>query len=472
MPPAGAGIRSRMDFAGTSARALAAAATVLTLLSGCVVVTSGGFEDPPRLPGNPGDGFGATGAPVSPEEANRTAESALTDVERFWSTAYPRLADGAAFQPVRGGHHPYTRNDPPPACGDAPGEYQPNAFYCPAGDFIAWDAEVLLPQLHQDFGALLTGVVLAHEYGHGVQARLGVTDQPTVVLEQQADCYAGAWVADVIAGRSTGFAAPSAQQLDDTVAGILQLRDEPGTSATNPQAHGNAFDRIRAFQDGVERGAGRCAEYDAQNLPITEVPFTSAQEAATGGDLPYAQTVELLGTDVQEYWARAYPRIAGGAAWAPLRIVPFDGAAPDCAGRTAPDGAGSLDGQAFYCASGGFVAFDDTRLGPALHQRIGDNALGMLLGGLFAQAAQERRGGSSTDRDGRLTTDCLAGTWTNDLLRRGPDSDVRLSPGDLDEAVTALLTLGRSAQNASAGAFDRIAEFRDGTLEGLPACVS
>ncbi|MDP9793351.1 hypothetical protein J2S43_001863 [Catenuloplanes nepalensis] len=53
--------------------------------------------------------------------------------------------------------------------------------------------------------------------------------------------------------------------------------------------------------------------------------------------------------------------------------------------------------------------------------------------------------------------------------RHGPDSHVRLSPGDLDEAVTALLTLGRSTRNASAGAFDRIAGFRDGTLDGLPA---
>jgi predicted metalloprotease len=438
----------------------------LTLLSGCVVVTWSGAEDQPapRRTAAPGDGLGGTNPPGDPGETGRVAQSALTDVERYWSATFPQLAGGARFQPVQGGHHPYTRADPPPACGDAPGEYQPNAYFCPAGDFIAWDAEVLLPQLYGDFGALLTGVVLAHEYGHAVQARLGVTDQPTVVLEQQADCYAGAWVGDLAAGRSGAFAAPSVSELDDTVAGMLQLRDEPGTSATNPQAHGNAFDRIRAFQDGVEQGAARCAGYDAGNLPITEVPFTSAEEAATGGDLPYAQALDLLGTDVQEYWTRAYPQLVAGQQWAPLRIVPFDGDAPQC------DGKATADTRAFYCASGAFVSFDNTGLGPALHGRIGDNALGMLIGGLFAQAAQERRGRSSTDRDGRLATDCLAGTWTNDLLRRGRDSDVRLSPGDLDEAVTALLTLGRSEQNATAGAFDRIAEFRDGALDGLPAC--
>ncbi|MFI5843962.1 neutral zinc metallopeptidase [Catenuloplanes sp. NPDC051500] len=453
---------------GTTARALLTAATTLTLLSGCVVVWSSDDPAPaPRRTSVPGNGLGDGGAPGSPEEANRVAQNALADAERFWSTAYPQLAGGAAFEPIRGGFHPYTRNDPPPGCGDAPGEYLPNAYFCQPDDFIAWDAEALLPQLYGDFGPLLAAVVLAHEYGHAIQTRLGVSGQPSVVLEQQADCYAGAWVGDVAAGRSGAFPAPSVQELDDTVAGLLQLRDEPGTSAENPQAHGNAFDRIRAFQDGVEQSATRCAEYNARNLPITEVPFTSAQEAANGGDLPYDQALELLGTDVQQYWARAYPQLAAGAQWAPLRIVPFDDDAPACDGRTT-----SPDAQAFYCATGGFVAFDNARLGPALYDRIGDNALGMLLGGLFAQAAQERRGRSSTDRDGRLATDCLAGTWTYDLLRRGTDSDVRLSPGDLDEAVTALLTLGRSEQNAAAGAFDRIAGFRDGALEGLPACQS
>ena len=43
---------------------------------------------------------------------------------------------------------------------------------------------------------------MAHEYGHAIQARLGLDDQPTVVLEQQADCFAGSWIADIQKGDS------------------------------------------------------------------------------------------------------------------------------------------------------------------------------------------------------------------------------------------------------------------------------
>ncbi len=55
---------------------------------------------------------------------------------------------------------------PPPDCGGQSAEYQPNAFYRPDGDFIAWDAQNLIPQLQNDYGPLLVGVVMAHEYGH------------------------------------------------------------------------------------------------------------------------------------------------------------------------------------------------------------------------------------------------------------------------------------------------------------------
>jgi predicted metalloprotease len=390
---------------------------------------------------------------------------ALRDVERFWSGAYPTVSDGAAFSPITGGYHPYTKAEPPPACGGQQAEYQPNAFYCPDGDFIAWDAESLIPQLYSDFGPLLVGFVMAHEYGHAIQSRLRLTDQPTVVLEQQADCFAGAWTADVLAGRSTAFTGVTPAQLDNTVAGMLLLRDEPGTAAQNPQAHGNAFDRIRALQDGVEKGVAVCARYRADNVPVTEVPFTTEREAATGGDLPYDEAVNLLSQDAQAYWTRVYPELSGQP-WAALRVEPFDtGAAPSCA---APDA--SAGGSAFYCPAGDFIAFDDDQLGRQLHDRIGDNAVGMLLGDLFARAVQDRRGQRTQDRAGQLAVDCLAGSWTNDLLNRDTAESIRLSPGDLDEAVAALLAFGRAGTQETT-AFQRIASYRGGVLEGLSSCT-
>lgn len=415
-------------------------------------------------------GCGLVPAPGPATDATAASSAVVTkslrDVERFWAARYPPIADGAKFQPVQGGYHPYTENDPPPACGGEPVEYQPNAFYCPTEDFIAWDAQNLIPQLQETYGALLVGVVMAHEYGHAIQTRLGRTRQPTVVLEQQADCFAGAWLAEVQAGRSEAFQKASESQLENTVAGVLMLRDQPGTSALAEGAHGNAFDRIRALQEGMEQGTGQCAGYRADNLPVTEVPFSTRAEAASGGDLAsYEESVNLLAQDAQSYWQRTFPRLTGSA-WPELPIQPFEaGSPPDC---RQPDT--SAQGAAFYCRDGDYIAFDNQDLGPALYERIGDNAVGMLLGDLFARAAQARRGASTTDKKGQLAVDCLAGSWTNDLLTRGEDRGIRLSPGDLDEAVAALLAFGRADEGNAPTAFERIAAYRQGVLEGLNAC--
>jgi predicted metalloprotease len=428
---------------------LAAGAVQLAVLTGC----SG--NDSPSAPAGPP-------ASLPPGEV---VDRALSDVERFWTATYPSISGGKAFQPVQGGYHPYTQSSPPPACGGEEGVYQPNAFYCPDGDYIAWDAEKLIPQLQSNFGQLLVALVMAHEYGHAVQHRLGVTDQPTVVLEQQADCYAGAWLADAMAGHSGSFSGITPGQIDDALAGMLKLRDQPGTSATNEGAHGNAFDRIRALQDGVQNGATKCAGYSADNLPITEVPFTKKSDAETGGNLPYDDAVDLLVKDAEAYWAKAYPQLTGQP-WKPLTVQPYDPASsPAC-----PDPDAIAGGAAFYCPSGDFIAYDNQKL-QGLYEQLGDNAVGLLLGDLYARAVQHRRGQSTEGSSGQLAVDCLNGSWTYDLLHRGTQSDTTtLSPGDLDEAVGALLALGRATGGSGASGFDRIAAYRNGVLNGLSAC--
>jgi hypothetical protein len=60
---------------------------------------------------------------------------------------------------------------------------------------------------------------------------------------------------------------------------------------------------------------------------------------------------------------------------------------------------------------------------------------------------------------------------THDLLYRDSQSQTtQLSPGDLDEAVAALLAFGRGTEGTGPSAFDRIAAYRRGVLEGLSAC--
>lgn len=436
---------------GRRAKSLLVAGTAVCLvLTGC-----GGTSGAPPRGASPA-------ASLSPAQV---VDKALSDMERYWTATYPSVSGGKPFEPLQGGYHPYTQSTPPPACGGEEGVYQPNAFYCPVGDFIAWDAEKLIPQLQSQFGRLLVALVFAHEYGHAIQHRLGDTDQPTVVLEQQADCYAGAWLADAKAGNSPSFTGVTPAQIDDALAGMLQLRDQPGTSATNEGAHGNAFDRIRALQDGVENGATKCAGYNAQNLPITEVPFTQRQDAETGGNLPYGKAVDIILKDLEAYWSKAYPQLTSQQ-WKPLTVQAYDPAsAPAC-----PNPDAVADGAAFYCPEGDFIAYDDQKL-QALYDQFGDNAVGLILGDLYARAVQHRRGQSTEGKDGQLAVDCLNGSWTYDLLHREQQSDTTtLSPGDLDEAVAALLALARATGGSGAAGFERIAAYRNAVLNGLSAC--
>src|SRR5262245_36541669 len=113
---------------------------MVAVVAGCTIGRG------PSRPDGGDQGFGRGGA-ASRQEVEQVVRDAIADIERYWTATFPQLSGGQAFQPLRGGAQPYTRREPPPPCGRQPGEYQPNAFYCPDGDFIAWDAEMLVPRL-------------------------------------------------------------------------------------------------------------------------------------------------------------------------------------------------------------------------------------------------------------------------------------------------------------------------------------
>ncbi len=178
----------------------------------------------------------------------------------------------------------YSQSNPPPACGGygrTPySEVAGNAFYCDQGDFVAWDEQGLFAKLRQQYGDFAPALVLAHEWGHAVQARVGFQTSATVYMEQQADCFAGAWAAHVAQdGRLDGG------DLDSALAGLLGLRDPSGIDGSQEGAHGNGFDRVRAFQDGFEGSAATCAGYEDNAPTVTESAYTSYADYASGGDM-------------------------------------------------------------------------------------------------------------------------------------------------------------------------------------------
>jgi predicted metalloprotease len=196
------------------------------------------------------------------ERYNQTLEGIFASLEEYWAQALPE-AFGVDFTPPS--RYVYYRPEeaPGPRCGreQAPAR---NAFYCPAGDFIAWDESGLVIPYYVQQGDFAAAFVLAHEFGHAMQARLPQQERLTVLSELQADCFAGAWAAHV---EEQGQL--EAGDLDEATFAVLGARDVPGTPFTDPRAHGTGFERTRAFSDGYGDGPRACAPAPADDWLVT-----------------------------------------------------------------------------------------------------------------------------------------------------------------------------------------------------------
>jgi predicted metalloprotease len=400
------------------------------------------------------------------QDPDEVAELALADLESYWADLLPDLY-GVAFEPLRGGYVPYGPDTPTPSCGAEPLTYDlvaENALYCPSEDLIAWDRVHLLPDLQQRFGSLTVGLVMAHEFAHAVQARGGVRGS-TVTLELQADCFAGAWVDDVddrIATFHTG-----ADSLDQAVAGLLELRDSLGVPGYASSAHGSGFDRVSAFQEGFEQGAAACAAYADDPPAVVAIPFGSAIDAASGGNLPLDELFDPLVADLESFFSTLFDEL--GEDWEP--VSGFEAFDPADGPITCGDeelGRDELELAAFYCVPDDTAYMDGVGLIPALEE-IGDFAFGGELARLYAYAAQEHLGvDPADDVAAELHADCITGVFAAaEFLQEIPDQRLVLSPGDLDEVIIAFLAFGAEE---GASAFERTAAFRAGFVGGFEPC--
>jgi uncharacterized protein len=123
----------------------------------------------------------------------------VNSLDGYWSDTFAR--SNISFQPPRTN---FFSGSVRTGCGGATADVGP--FYCPADNEIYIDL-TFFRELETRFGAeggpFARAYVIAHEYGHHVQALLGTNQRvragdagPTsgsVRLELQADCYAGVW---------------------------------------------------------------------------------------------------------------------------------------------------------------------------------------------------------------------------------------------------------------------------------------
>lgn len=415
--------------------------------------------------------------------------AALADLEEWMAEIHPAI-HGRAWEPLRGGVWPsYPGRTDIPGCGEPAtdpadvSEYV--AFYCAGRDFMVYDdgPDSLLGDLAEEFGPSILGVVLAHEYAHVAQDRLGDLDRglPTILTEQQADCVAGAWVARALRGESPYLRLGEADVRGALIT-MVAVRDPVGIDQFLPGGHGSAFDRIGAFGEGFTDGPRRCAELLDDPLPLMPNEFRTTTDMLNDGDLPFGyepgDIVPLVVDSLNSFWSFALEQQTAGPSGGlvPLAVVPVDAPTTCPGGRTTEVATGLV-----LCPDRALVLLDDA-FARRLYQDpiIGraDFAVGYLVGLAWAEMVQQLLD-SPLERSARaIGNDCLVGAWANDLDPRRPDRPGEtgravISPGDLDEAVVAAIELSdaRSDEDRLGGALDKIDSFRRGVLGGLDPCL-
>lgn len=229
---------SRSPFAGVGA---ALALLLALLLAGCTV-TVGSVPSPAPEP------TGST-RPVTSGFGERAEDerTAVQVVDAYWQRHFTEETGRAYDSPrITGG---YTGSSGP-SCGGQP-SVPFNAFYCRSGDFLAWD-EDLMKAGYQQIGDSWVYLIVAHEWGHAIQARLR-QNQVSVAAELQADCFAGA----ALQGAVNDGALTVEVGDDDEIAGTLAAVADrfPWSDVSS---HGNARQRSSAFSSGANGGPAAC----------------------------------------------------------------------------------------------------------------------------------------------------------------------------------------------------------------------
>jgi predicted metalloprotease len=177
-------------------------------------------------------------------------------IDMFWEARFQEA--GRVYDPPNG----VVPFDEPivTACGRAD-PVREAAFYCVIDEKIYYSAE-FRTLIENQIGDFAWVIVVAHEWGHHIQAKLGfdlgvVPDRAGEVapieFEQQADCLAGAYAIDA---ELTGWLDPG--DVDEALAITEISGDPPGTAWNDPRAHGTGDVRIDAFLTGYNAGLAGC----------------------------------------------------------------------------------------------------------------------------------------------------------------------------------------------------------------------
>ncbi|MGW4635422.1 metallopeptidase [Nocardia sp. NPDC004415] len=401
------------------------------------------------------------------------ALNAIADIEEFWQTEYSKTFRGS-FKPASK-YISWSAKAPESEAVDFcfSSTYQlVNAAYCPLNHTIGWDRSVLLPLLINRFDDMSVVMVLAHEYGHAIQAQAdllrGLT-MDALVKEQQADCLAGVFLRHVAEGNSKHFTLNTTDGLNGVLGATVAVRD---SDPNDPNAvHGSAFERVTAVQMGYTEGAATC-----KGINKDEIAQRRGSLPVTFGDNEREEQLPVNKENLSNLATQLGKSM-------PVQKAPkfdYSGVTRSCASTTTTE-------PVSYCPGSNIIGTDlsamATRAGEGSETQnkslsavvTGDYNAAVVFVSRYALAVQQDRGLSLTGAaTAGLRTACLSGALTTKLSE--PSSDPRLSAGDLDEAVSGLLADGLAAADVNGevvpSGYQRLEAFRTGVLDGEQACLT
>ena len=406
-------------------------------------------------------------------EADRQALLAINDIEDFWKQNYSHDLQGT-FKPVST-LMSYDSDSPksPSACGEQ--TYQMvNAFYCPPEDLMAWDRGTLLPGASRYFGPMSVNAVIAHEYGHAVQQMADLVGPTTsgLVAEQQADCFAGAYVRWVAEGKSPRFTLNTTDGLDHVLAGAIDLRDPIMTVEDESEdPHGAALDRVSAFQIGFDVGPSACAGINEDEIKQRRGDVPTELQVDPQGNVDTGQvqidngTLATLMEFLETTFKPANP--------------------PTLSTETATCSDAKTTNPASYCPVDNTISVDIPALqdmGAAADESQmvllqGDNTALSVVTSRYMLALQHEKGVALDTPAAALRTACLTGVAQRKMAEPTDlpsGNNLVLTAGDVDEAISGLLTNGLVASdtngNTVPAGFTRILAYRTGLTGDADLC--
>jgi predicted metalloprotease len=232
---------------------------------------------------------GGGGGSIAPEQRGpETAEEAelrdfvsavLGDTEQTWNAIFE--AQGSDYQEPR---LVLFSGAVRSACGFADAAVGP--FYCPPDQQVYLDTS-FFADMERKLGAagdFAAAYVVAHEVGHHVQNQLGIMDrvnevrgsvsgeranQLSVMMELQADCFAGVWANHAQTQRKALEPGDIEEGLNAAAAvgdDRLQRRSQ-GYVVPESFTHGTSEQRVAWFRRGLETGdPDSCDTFNSQQL--------------------------------------------------------------------------------------------------------------------------------------------------------------------------------------------------------------